>query len=275
MPYYVLDEENNKVEAYTKEEILSVIAQAIADGSLAKISADAGFISKIKCACTGTTIKEAFITQAQYNALEAAGTLDAYTEYNIIDDTTCEDIDNALKEINTDLSELKPNVSNLNNDLSELNTAVNNMKQFIEFKSHYMIAPLNGYSNAQSIYKNDGSETYTDYEIIAMPAGKKITDVVGMRGTFFIKLSSSHDYYYPVEFSGISNSFEIGEYKLSIPSNLLSSNLLMLFNCLAYCGTVDDKPIFKITLRNCYKVPSMEALSIYEIRLAELVLYFN
>lgn len=273
--HFVLDEQNNKVEAYTKEEILSVIAQAIADGTLAHISADAGFISKLKCACTGTTIKEAFITQAQYNALEAAGTLDAHTEYNIIDDTTCEDIDNALKEINADLGELKPNVSNLNNDLSELNTVVNNIKQFSESKVYFMIAPLNGYTNAQTLYKNDGSETYTDYEIIAMPTGKTLNDVVAMRGTFYIKLSSSNDYYYPVTFSGFSNSIEIGEYKLSIPSNLLSSNLLMLFNCLAYCGTYDGKPKFKITLRNCYKVPSMEALSIYEIRLAELVLYFN
>ena len=75
MSYFVLDENNNRVEAYSKEEVLSVLAQAIANGSLSGITADAGFVSKIKCCVDGGTFKIAFITQAKYNELVASNQL--------------------------------------------------------------------------------------------------------------------------------------------------------------------------------------------------------
>lgn len=106
MPYYVLDENNNRQEAYTKEEILSVLAQAIADGSLAGVSADAGFITKLKCCVSGTTVKEAFVTQAKYNELLASGSLESNTYYNIIDDTILDDINETLKEHSASIEEL-------------------------------------------------------------------------------------------------------------------------------------------------------------------------
>lgn len=106
MPYYVLDENNNRQESYTKEEILSVLAQAIADGSLANISADAGFITKLKCCVSGTTVKEAFVTQAKYNELLASGSVESNTLYNIIDDTTIDDINETLKEQSESIEEL-------------------------------------------------------------------------------------------------------------------------------------------------------------------------
>lgn len=133
MSYYVLDENNNRQEAYSKEEILSLLDQAIQDGTLANISKDAGFITKLKCACTGTTIKEAFITQEQYNALKTAGTLEPNTLYNIIDDTTCQDINEALEtlddKINTNTSAINNNTSAINNNANSINKLLNGFKK--------------------------------------------------------------------------------------------------------------------------------------------------
>lgn len=257
--YYVLDENNNRQEAYSKEEILSVIQQAIADGTLANISADAGFITKLKCACTGTTVKEAFITQAQYNALVNAGTVEPNTHYTIIDDTTCDDIDNALKTIDTDLTDLKTNVSKLNG-----------FKQFLKHPTRVMIST--GWDYATTLYK-DG--TATDFAITLKPDGKTLKNLVAMKGVLYLKLNSDSTYYYTVPFEGLGNSLEIGKYTFSVPSDLLSANLLMLFNALITCATYTDGDKLKFSLRSCYKIPSMEQLSIYEIRLATLDLYYN
>lgn len=113
MPYYVLDDNNNKIEAYSKEEILSVIAQAVQDGTLANIVADAGFISKIKCCVGGQTYKEAFVTQTKYNELKANNQLIENCLYNIVDDTTADDINEALEKLNTNTNELSASVKAL------------------------------------------------------------------------------------------------------------------------------------------------------------------
>lgn len=100
MAFYVLDENNNKVEAYDKEGVLAVLAQAIEDGSLDNITSNSAFISKIKCCVNGVSNNIAFITQAKYNELEAKGELRENTYYYITDDTTAEDINAALEELN-------------------------------------------------------------------------------------------------------------------------------------------------------------------------------
>jgi hypothetical protein len=97
--FYVLDENHNLIEAYDKEGVLAVLAQAIADGSLSGISEDAGFVSKIKCCVTGGTTKVAFVTQAKYNELKATDSIDNTCLYFITDDTTAEDIDAVINNV--------------------------------------------------------------------------------------------------------------------------------------------------------------------------------
>ena len=121
MAFYVLDENNNKVEAYDKEGVLAVLAQAIEDGSLDNITSDSAFISKIKCCVNGVSNNIAFITQAKYNELEANGELRENTYYYITDDTTCEDINAALEELNeritaADYSAVKSIRANINDN---------------------------------------------------------------------------------------------------------------------------------------------------------------
>lgn len=104
MKFYVLDENNNKVEAFDKQGVLALLAQAIADGTLDSITADSAFINKIKCCVSGTTYNIAFTTQAYYNNLVATGAVKTNTYYYIIDDTTGEDIDKALENINKSIT---------------------------------------------------------------------------------------------------------------------------------------------------------------------------
>ena len=98
--HFVLDDNNNKVEAYDKEEVLALLNQAIKDGSLANLVADAAFISKLKCCVGGSTHKIAFVTQAEYNRLYANGQILANCLYLIKDDTTADDINKHIERIN-------------------------------------------------------------------------------------------------------------------------------------------------------------------------------
>lgn len=119
MKHYVLDENRNLVEAYSKEEVLAVLQQAINDGTLENIVKDAGFINRIKCCVTGGTTRIAYVTQAKYNELEAGNLLQENTEYNIIDDTTAEDIEKALAQFNTDVENVETKLNNMVTDVEK------------------------------------------------------------------------------------------------------------------------------------------------------------
>ena len=106
MAFYVLDDNNNKIEALDKEGVLNAIEEAIRNGSLANLVADAGFITKLKCCVSGSTNKMGFITQAKYNELEAADLVEKNTAYLIYDDPTLENIENELVKIDQSLKYL-------------------------------------------------------------------------------------------------------------------------------------------------------------------------
>lgn len=106
MGFYVLDENNNKHEALDLEGVLNAIETAIANGSLAGLVADAGFISKLKCCVSGSTNKIGFIPQAKYNELEANGLVQTNTLYFITDDTTAADMDEQLSTLTTTLNNI-------------------------------------------------------------------------------------------------------------------------------------------------------------------------
>ena len=78
MKLFLLDENNNKVEVTT--EVLTAL------------------VEQIKCCVSGTPFKMAFVSQAKYNELEAAGLVQANTIYEITDDTTADDLDGQLVE---------------------------------------------------------------------------------------------------------------------------------------------------------------------------------
>lgn len=104
--YFVLDDNNNKVPAYSAEEVLALLNKAIADGTLANIVADAAFISKVKCCVSGDTHLFAFVTQAKLNELKANNQTINNCYYFITDDTTADDINEKLEKINEKLKEI-------------------------------------------------------------------------------------------------------------------------------------------------------------------------
>lgn len=118
MAFYVLDENNNKVEAFDKEGVLSLLEQAIQEGTLQNILADSGFISKIKCCVSGITNKIAFVSQTTYNQLKADELLIPNAWYFITDDTEAEDIDEQLKYLNDCLQDHNARIETLENNFS-------------------------------------------------------------------------------------------------------------------------------------------------------------
>ena len=106
MAFYVLDENNNKVEAFDKQGVLNVLNQAIKDGTLANIVSDSAFVSKLKCCVSGVANHVAFVSQAKYNELKAGGMLIANCYYFITDDTTAEDLEEQLNLANESIASL-------------------------------------------------------------------------------------------------------------------------------------------------------------------------
>ena len=122
--FYVLDENKNLIEGYDKQGVLSVLEQAIENGDLENIDEDSAFVSKIKSLLNGTTHHIEFVTQAQYNALEADEQLVPNTYYFITDDTTVEDLEEEIGEIKQDISDIQDtlNVSGIKKIRKEATT---------------------------------------------------------------------------------------------------------------------------------------------------------
>lgn len=125
MAYYVVDENNNRVEALDKEGVFALLNQAINDGTLSEIMKDSAFVSKLKCCVGGDTFKMAFITQQKYNELEANNELLPNAIYYIVDDTSADDINEAVETINSVLTEQGIKIENILNGALKAHTAQN------------------------------------------------------------------------------------------------------------------------------------------------------
>ena len=182
MAYYVLDENNNKVEAFDKEGVLALLEKAIADGSLADIVENSAFVTKLKCCVGGVTYNIAFVTQAKYNELQAAGELKQNTYYFITDDSSPEALDSVIEELQSEVAEIKENT---NKEITKIkkydfsHCAVNEFRNVsFKFGKTYLI---NVVCETESL-KIAGRKTTASY-ILVMPADatdKIITSSVGI-----------------------------------------------------------------------------------------------
>lgn len=120
MAHYAHDENNNRIETLSKEEVYALLAAAIQQGQLPSVDEDTAFVTMIKSIVDGKPYKIGFCTQAQYNELAAQGLLEADALYVITDDETYDDIETAL--------------TNLSNDIDVLQTALTN-GDFIVYKA--------------------------------------------------------------------------------------------------------------------------------------------
>lgn len=177
MAFYVLDENNNKVEALDKEGVLAVLAQAIADGSLENVTADAAFISKVKCCVSGETHKMAFITQTKYNELVAAGKLQENTYYFITDDTSYEDLDEALNKINAELTSLDKRATALENKGFKLKASNITSKYLTYTQTIYTV--LNGEETGKTTSTQEVGFVFLKEDMPILSAGKYYLITVG------------------------------------------------------------------------------------------------
>lgn len=97
--YWVLDDNNNKIEAFDKQGVLNALNEAIDNGSLAELVADAAFVNMLRCCVSGSTNKVAFVDQQTYNELEANGQLIENCYYFITDDDTTGALEETINNI--------------------------------------------------------------------------------------------------------------------------------------------------------------------------------
>lgn len=96
--YYCFCGSNCKYETMTKEQILAAIAQAVEGGAV--VNPNAGFITKVKETNGGGYVTFWVGRQSQYNAIEKK---DPSCLYIITDDTSAEDLDRTITELNKKL----------------------------------------------------------------------------------------------------------------------------------------------------------------------------
>lgn len=118
MKHIIDDADKNKYEAYTKQEVLEVIQEAISSGELPEELN--GLVITLKNPIDNNGYKIAFCTQAKYNELKAGGLLEVNCYYFITDDTTADDLNDAIDGLDSRVDTLEP----LSNLLKELTNAV-------------------------------------------------------------------------------------------------------------------------------------------------------
>lgn len=93
--YYCYCDSNCKYETLTKEQILAAIQQAVQGQQI--IDPDGGVISKVKELHTGDHVTFWVGSRAEYNALQ--GNVERNCIYIINDDTSADDLDKKMKEL--------------------------------------------------------------------------------------------------------------------------------------------------------------------------------
>ena len=108
MKHIIDDLDKNKYEAYTKQEVLEVIQEAISSGELPEEIN--GLVLTFKNPVDNEGYKIAFCTQAKYNELEQGGQLEVNCYYFITDDSTFDDWNTIITDLQNDFEELRQEV---------------------------------------------------------------------------------------------------------------------------------------------------------------------
>lgn len=125
---YVFDDDKNKHEGLSKEQIYAVLEQVIEDGDLEHVEPDSAFVSKFKNRVDGGTYGFAFCTQAQYNAMEQAGTLEQNVLYFITDDEEYEALSEAIEDLKTRVESAEDSIVDFAGRLADAEEDVANIK---------------------------------------------------------------------------------------------------------------------------------------------------
>lgn len=121
MKHIIDDADKNKYEAYTKQETLAAIQEAISSGELPEEIN--GLVLTFKNPIDNKGYKIAFCTQAKYNELEQEEELEADCLYIITDDESFDDLAEALQNTMNAVSDLSDFVTALQTRIVNLENA--------------------------------------------------------------------------------------------------------------------------------------------------------
>ncbi len=139
---FVHDENHNRIEALSKEEIYALLNEAIQEGQLPVLDQDTAFVTMIKSIIDGKAYKIGFCTQAVYNQLEAAEQLEADCLYIITDDASYEELEQAISDLQDETASLESDIGLLQTRVARLE----NTPQILESTEQ------SEYKTASSIY---------------------------------------------------------------------------------------------------------------------------
>lgn len=108
MKHVINDTDKNKFEAYDKTEVLAAIQEAISSGELPEEIN--GLVITLKNPIDNQGYKIAFCTQAKYNELEANEQLEVNCYYFITDDSTFDDWNTIITDLQTRFNQLEADV---------------------------------------------------------------------------------------------------------------------------------------------------------------------
>ena len=125
MKHLYNDVDKNKYEAYDKAEVLALIQEMAESGELPEEVN--GLVITLKNYIDNQAYKIAFCTQAKYNELEAAGSLETNCYYFITDDTSYDDIISTLNNLNGGLNEATDDIDDINEDITTINQRLDDL----------------------------------------------------------------------------------------------------------------------------------------------------
>lgn len=273
MVFYVLDENNNKVEAFDKEGVLAVLAQAIADGSLENIVADAAFVSKLKCCVSGVTHNMAFVTQAKYNELVEAGGLLENTYYWITDDSTCEDLNETLEALTNavnDLSDFKDKATDAATKADEALTKATNAETTAnECSKRAEARQYIDYNTLNGLIYDSGVSTQPRVDLSSLLlSGKTADDTIGIGGRLEVSLDGS--WYIAVPFSTLWNSYHYNGGDLAL--HFYSGDKLY---CLLIDLALDANNKIYATNIDCYNITDNKKQLVSKIKIYYLNIFYK
>ena len=165
------DSDKNKYEAYTKEEVLEVIQEAISSGELPEEIN--GLVLTFKNPVDNQAYKIAFCTQAKYNELVAGGQIEENCYYFITDDTSYDDLENAIATLQSgvnqhtnDIEDIKEDISDINDDITSLDGRIDTLEGIHLYRHDIKISGT-GYGVYFTLYLSTNttitSANVTDY----------------------------------------------------------------------------------------------------------------
>lgn len=139
---YLRGESKSNFEGMTKEQVLAAIVQAIESGTIGDV--DTGFITRIKEINKGQAFRIWLGTSAEYNALVEAEQIESNVLYIKTDDTSAENVSNALASAAERLTALETEVGELDTFSDTMYRTLERINNRVTFLESFNWIPVNG-----------------------------------------------------------------------------------------------------------------------------------